>query len=475
MKYKLSFIIIVFASSITGILIGLFTNNIIIQNDENKFNINENNVKKKDKNVNNDKEKNQVVNDNDYLQEGDDDKEKNEKNNNMEEENIKEEENKKIEEKEKEKDKNQNKEDENKKKENEDKTKEENKKIEEKEKDKNQNKEDENKKGNEEVKKNEEEKKNIKTHDVHLSLSIDAKYVYPCIVFLTSLLENRAPSTIYNVYILIGDSIKSEHMSKINTLINKYGQEFIKIKYFNMKNDFKGAITNAYISTASYYRIALPTLLPNVDRIIYSDTDVINFADLTEMYNIELKDNIYFRGTLDNVGLLNELRSFGIYETKYMNAGILLMNLKAIRKDNIETQLRNFIKTHYLDHHDQTAINAVCHNNVEILSFKYACFNYDKYQHIVDFNNSQDKRFRYSETELKQAFYEPTLLHFVGWTKPWDHGYQKSKGEYWWYYAKKSDFYKEILNNYRFSENDIDTLLKKIPEDGGLLKRNYKK
>jgi len=242
-----------------------------------------------------------------------------------------------------------------------------------------------------------------------------------------------------------------------------------------MKNAFKGAITGSHISTAAYYRIALPSLLPEVDRIIYSDTDVINFADLTEMYNLELKDRIYFKGILDQVGLLHELKGLGIITQKYMNSGILLMNLKSMRKYGIENKIREYIRSHYLDHHDQTAINAVCYNNFEILSVKYATFNYNSYESIVQFNNEQDKRYRYSEDELKQAYYEPTLLHFAGWVKPWDHGYSKASGEYWWYYASKSDFFQEIMKNYGFTLNEVENLLNKIPSDGGLLKRNYKK
>ena len=38
-----------------------------------------------------------------------------------------------------------------------------------------------------------------------------------------------------------------------------------------------------------------------------------------------------------------------------------------------------------------------------------------------------------------------------------------------------SGFYQEILDFYKFDKSDIESLLKQIPEDGGLLKRNYKK
>ena len=38
-----------------------------------------------------------------------------------------------------------------------------------------------------------------------------------------------------------------------------------------------------------------------------------------------------------------------------------------------------------------------------------------------------------------------------------------------------SGFYKEILDHYNFNYDEIESLLKQIPNDGGLLKRNYKK
>lgn len=321
----------------------------------------------------------------------------------------------------------------------------------------------------------EDEKTNSKYHTIHIALNIDNKFIYPCIVFLTSLLDNRSPSTIYHIHILTSKDFSQDNINKINTLINKFGKDFLKIEFINMHNAFEGAMTNNYISTTSYYRIRLPSLLSDVDRVLYIDTDVINFADLTEMYNLELNDDIFLRGALDNVENTAELRSFGIYTSKYMNAGILLMHLKSMRKFGMEEKITDFVNNHYLEHHDQTAINAVCYNNFGILSIKYATFCFDKYENMVKYNNRQDKRYRYSEAELQQAYYEPILLHYVGWTKPWDRGNNIKYSEYWWYYAKLTDFYEEILHHYNFNRINVEALLKKIPKDGGLLKRKFKK
>ena len=163
-------------------------------------------------------------------------------------------------------------------------------------------------------------------------------------------------------------NLRPEYFTKINSLMEKQGKDISNVTYYNMGDDFKGTITGTHISTAAYYRIALPSLLPYVDKIIYTDTDVLNFCDLSEMYSLEFKDKMYFMGTLDQIGLLNELKQLGVYTQKYMNAGILLMNLKAIREDGIEQKIRRYIFSHYLDHHDQTAINSACYGNLQILS-----------------------------------------------------------------------------------------------------------
>ena len=46
------------------------------------------------------------------------------------------------------------------------------------------------------------------------------------------------------------------------------------------------------------------------------------------------------------------------------------------------------------------------------------------------------------------------------------------KRSFWWYYAKKSIYYQEILNNYGFNNEEIEQLLKNIREDGHSLKIN---
>ena len=180
------------------------------------------------------------------------------------------------------------------------------------------------------------------------------------------------------------------------------------------------------------------------------------------MNKIELNDSMYFCGTLDYIHHLGELKDLGIDIDKYMNTGVMLMNLKAMRNNSIEGKIRDFVSTHFLNHHEQTAINAVCYNNIQILSYKYACFAFYRYENLTTFNNNQNEKNRYNESELNQCFYDPTLLHFPGYVKPWDKNCLNWKRVYWWYYANKSLFYQEILEHYEFKNEDIEELLKNL-------------
>jgi lipopolysaccharide biosynthesis glycosyltransferase len=314
--------------------------------------------------------------------------------------------------------------------------------------------------------------KNVERNNIiPLAINIDMAYCLQAIVFLTSLLENIGPNTKYEVYIMIPDLFDDKSKIRINSLMEKYGKEKIEIQYINMKNSFKTAVTGDHISTTAYYRLLLPSMLPNIDKIIYSDCDVINFEDLTNLYNLQLKDNIYFRGLPDYNVHEDELRGFGVYSNFYMNSGILLMNLKSLRKYGIERKIIDLCDNYYLEHHDQTAINVICSKNIETLPIKYAIFNFESYGKLVEYNNGQNWGYRYSQKELKEAFNRPVMLHFAGFDKPWNHKKVHFE-EYWWFYAKKTDVYEDLLVTNEYLEEEVDLIIKKIPENGGFLRNN---
>lgn len=313
---------------------------------------------------------------------------------------------------------------------------------------------------------------NKKYNIIPLAINIDNNYILQAIVFLTSLLENMDSTTKYEIYIMTPNDLTHNSRTSINSLLEKYGKDKIKIQYINMKDAFSNSGTSKYISTSAYYRLLLPSILPKIDKIIYSDCDVINFEDLSEMYNIQLKDNIYYKGIPDYYDNHKELLKFGISTSMYMNSGILLMNLKSLRKYDIERKLIDLCENHLLEHHDQTAINLICKNNIEKLPIKYATFNFESYDKLLEYNKGQSWRYRYSEKELKEAYYSPVMLHYAGFDKPWSCSKKEVKyKEYWWYFAQKTDFFEEIINHFGYNLDKVKQIINQIPRDKGLLRK----
>lgn len=75
---------------------------------------------------------------------------------------------------------------------------------------------------------------------------------------------------------------------------------------------------------------------------IYFDADTLVLKDLNEMYQAKFNDN-YVLGSLDY--LSKGIDYLGIKSEKFINSGVLLLNLKKIKKDNKIYELLNIIHT----------------------------------------------------------------------------------------------------------------------------------
>jgi lipopolysaccharide biosynthesis glycosyltransferase len=106
-----------------------------------------------------------------------------------------------------------------------------------------------------------------------------------------------------------------------------------------------------------YYRLLLPLLHPDIDKIIYLDTDLIIEKDLQELYSIETID-IKIAAVRDHI----EQRKCEDLKVSppYINSGVMLMNLKALREFDFTVKCFNWLNLNCgrgLSTHDQDAIN----------------------------------------------------------------------------------------------------------------------
>ncbi len=291
---------------------------------------------------------------------------------------------------------------------------------------------------------------------IPISYGLNNNNVYITLVSITSILENANENTYYLFYIMVSSN-KTEFSNN-----NRRKLKFIKRKYnkcsiYILEMDdtkFKYARINRY-PLPTYYRLLLAELIPNINKIIYLDGDTIILTDLTEMINLNMNNDIVM-GFLDNAQRFAKL--FGIYTYKYITAGVILLNLEIIRKENITKKFFNFIKKNHnlLKQEDQTVINIVLHKRVGLLPANYGLWTFNNktqfffHNHYQNYTNTIQC---YNDSEMINAWYNPKILHFV-MNKPYINNFYMLNTtfiNFWLYYAYMSGEFTNIIHNYNLS------------------------
>ena len=134
---------------------------------------------------------------------------------------------------------------------------------------------------------------------INICLSCDDNYAKYAGVVIASILTNANQDDNIDFYILDG-GITKEKKEQISSLssIHNCQINFIEINP-EMFADYSKVKTHKYISIATYYRLKAPSLLPDIDKIIYLDCDVVVNTSLKELYEIDIKDYL-LAGVSDN-------------------------------------------------------------------------------------------------------------------------------------------------------------------------------
>ena len=226
----------------------------------------------------------------------------------------------------------------------------------------------------------------------------DNRYVQHMAATLSSILKHKNDDEYINFYIIDG-GITKQNKKKLEFFPNNYDCkiEYIKPDVDKLKNcnTFKGD----YISLAAYYRLLIPELIPNEDRVLYLDCDTIVRKSLSKIYNMDFGKYLIL-GVIDVSAREHSKR---LKLKKYINSGVMLFNALEMRRQNSDIQIVDWINKNNekIECHDQDIINAVFNPHI---------------RYIEDIWNAQVKKehdTRFSGLE------DPSILHFISPKKPW--------------------------------------------------------
>lgn len=278
---------------------------------------------------------------------------------------------------------------------------------------------------------------------MNIAFTPDNNYVMPTTVALTSLfLNNKGHEiTIYILY-LSGD-LSQENQEKIQTVVEEYGQS---VHFCEIDKNVMAAFPKLRHGLSAYIRILTPNLLPNVDKLLYLDGDIVVESDLSDLFNIDISDYC-MAAVSDLKQLFNpaSMKAIGFkYKREYFNSGVLLMNLPVLRKMDLMDKTLNYLAG-YKDkiyNEDQDILNCIC-PNVLLLPPKY-----NSIIHLWNRNLPLCKKV-WTDDEILDARRRPAIIHYLGGFKPWKYEVYHPFKRRWYYYLRRT-CYKKFRPSYTF-------------------------
>ena len=128
----------------------------------------------------------------------------------------------------------------------------------------------------------------INKTEILISMSLDNNAIYPTLVSMTSALENNDNNkNILVYYFLLSHDFNVKNLEIFESL--KYHYDF-KIKYFFIPNIFTD-MDKWRDSDTIYYKLLIPLMFPELERMIFLDGDTLIFKDISEIYNLPFNGN----------------------------------------------------------------------------------------------------------------------------------------------------------------------------------------
>lgn len=261
--------------------------------------------------------------------------------------------------------------------------------------------------------------------NVHLFFAADENYLPYLAVSLCSVKAHADRSRNYAVTVL-HSGISDEAARRITSM----SEDNFRIDFTDVSEKLASLCDKLqlrdYYTHTTYYRIFIAEMFPELDKALYLDSDTVALTDVGELFDHDLGENLV-GGIPDETVVTTPIfrtyveQTLGVPADEYFNAGVLLMNLKAFREENFYGRFVDLLgKYRFSVAQDQDYLNVLCKGRV---------------LHVSPLWNKMPIPSPSAAT--------PKLVHYNLTRKPWHYSNVLYR-EYFWKYAKRTEYYDEI-------------------------------
>ena len=285
--------------------------------------------------------------------------------------------------------------------------------------------------------------------EVPICFSANSDFLPYTAIMIQSIIDHMNTANNYDIVILYRelDTTLSEMLSDMVKKHKNVSLRFFDVTEYTHDFDFftESVYTASRYTKEIYFRLLIPTLLPEYERVIYFDGDMMARTDVASLMKYEIGDAL-IAAVRDYAGIahcyiegddrrIHREASLGLSDVDgYVNSGMLIFNVPKFNERFDWQELLAFSAAREWRQHDQDVLNKLCEGEIYYLGGEW---NYLFGNTLV--KNLPDTLYR----EYYDSSVSPKIIHFAGMRKE----AEKSSSEFaedFWNTAKRTPFFKSI-------------------------------
>lgn len=274
---------------------------------------------------------------------------------------------------------------------------------------------------------------------VPIFFSVNDAYVPYLGVTIYSILENASLEYEYDIHIL-HSGISEYNCVRLEALADeKTSIECVNVsENLGNKNFYGGPVAaTKHISKEAFYRLLIPEIFPEYDKVIYLDCDLIVCGDIAELYETDLQGK--------TIGAVYSVEHWGENGPvlpnddphEWFNSGVMLIDVKRYLENGFVERCIEEMKHKIFNVVDQDLLRLVCYGETTYLPYEWNVI----WHHLHKKGRGVQE---YNRRLYEVAKKHPKIVHYTSGLKPWKMP-GKELSEYFWKYARRTEFYEEIV------------------------------
>lgn len=243
-------------------------------------------------------------------------------------------------------------------------------------------------------------------------------WVAAAAVTLQSVLDHYKGEDPLKVYIFTSDITKENAKKFVSYSSENVSVEIVQTD-ISMFEQFR--VEGHYVPPLAFVKVQLAELLPQYDRIIYLDIDLIIKKDISPLMSVDL-EGYFMAGVADMAAMVTLQWHKRLKKIRYVNTGVLILNAKKMREEDFCQKCIDVKLAHpEYQCQEQDPMNDVSDDEVKFLSVTWNLMSYNLVLN-PNTNYSMNQINIFYETDygtFQELEDDAAVIHLTNEFKPW--------------------------------------------------------